>query len=375
MKEVLVVADRLGTGGVERVVTNIVTGLAKTEFKVYLFLLEKVKCEDLHCVNFPNIVVIDKFEDCLAKTHKEKRILLFNMIRNFLVKHLKVQAVHVHCANQAPEVLIAAKLRGTPVICMHSHASYSKYWNPKLFPIKVRLVHPLFQCVYRTIPTHKIGCSKNACHSMFGKSKNQFVIPNGIDLEKFNPDNYCSRKELCSKYNLDEEKRFIVFIGRLCAHKNPFFMLKVFNCLLQKDKKFHLMIIGYGELENEIQKKVKEMGISSDVSFFPPDSIVPEFLKISECLIVPSICEGLGIVFVEAQLMGILAFASEEVPREADLGMCEFLTLEDGAEKYAAQVYDCLKDKQKYKLDQKRVEQYDMKKIVKIYERIYAGCI
>lgn len=152
-------------------------------------------------------------------------------------------------------------------------------------------------------------------------------------------------------------------------------MLEVFNCLLQKDEHFHLIVIGYGELENEIKKRVKELNISSDVSFFPPDSIVPEFLKISDCLIVPSICEGLGIVFVEAQLMGILAFASDQVPREADLGGCEFFTLEDGAEKYATQVYECLKDRQKYLLDPQRVEKYDIKKIVKIYERIYTGCM
>ena len=151
MKEVLLVADRLGTGGVERVVTNIATGLTKTEFKVYLFLLEKVKCEDFQYVNSCNIVVIDEFQDYLVKTHKEKRILLFSMIRNLLIQYPKIQAVHVHCANQAPEVLIAAKLSGISVICMHSHVSYSKYWNPKLFPIKVKLVHPLFQCVYRTM--------------------------------------------------------------------------------------------------------------------------------------------------------------------------------------------------------------------------------
>ena len=107
--------------------------------------------------------------------------------------------------------------------------------------------------------------------------------------------------------------------------------------------------------------------------FVPGDSNIPELMKAHDYFICPSLSEGLGITFLEAQMMGLTAFASDAVPGEADLGRCKFFTLSKGAEHYAKEVMACLESPSCDKLDDQKVNAYQMKEIVKELEKIYGA--
>lgn len=375
MIEVLVVTGNMNVGGVRQVVTNIVTGINRDKFLVYLYVLCKMDKQTIASLHQENIVLIDDFETIRESSKTNKRLLLYRQLSSFLDKHPNIQALHNHCNNEAPEVLLAAKRHKIPVICTHSHAAYSKYWNPSMFPLKSRLAGPFFRIISNRIPTHRIGCSQAACRTAYGTTEGTYYIPNGVDLKKFSPNNLPEKKMLREKYGLQKNKKILIFVGRFSPQKNMIFMLRAFSHLVKMNSEYFLVIVGYGGLESEAHREVEKNAIADSVRFFPSDSNVPELLKASDYFITPSLYEGLGIVFIEAQLMGLPCFASDQVPDEADLGLCEFIPLSLGVEGYSEYIHDYVsQNKQESRsIDPERKELFDLGNVIATYEKIYSG--
>ena len=66
---------------------------------------------------------------------------------------------------------------------------------------------------------------------------------------------------------------------------------------------------------------------------------VSELLNAFDLFILPSRSEGLGIVFVEAQINGLGCVTSDNVPKEVNiLDKIEYLALDAGAEIWAQQI-------------------------------------
>lgn len=367
------VVGSLVNGGVERVLVNIACGLNQNLFKVYIYCIDSKGAIYKEALEEHGICVVEHEIERKKVSPGNKHAVLYRSLRKFIQEHSGITVLHNHSGNHSIEVLLASKRSNIPVICEHSHAAYSKYWNPKLFPWKSKIVSKLSNFITKRIPNYKIGCSKAACRRIFGTTRNQYFIPNGVNYNVFNPNGISSKLKLREKYDLEECAVYFIFVGRFVEPKNPLFMLEVFGYLAKYIKNCRLLLVGYGEMEEAIRKKIRELDIMKFVRFFPPESNVPELLKASDYFITPSIYEGLGITFVEAQLMGIPAFASDQVPREADLGMCEFIPLDGGSKAYAEYVLDYIetnKLKEK-KLLQDLVDMYDMERVIRAYECIY----
>lgn len=64
---------------------------------------------------------------------------------------------------------------------------------------------------------------------------------------------------------------------------------------------------------------------------------------------------------VEAQLSGVLVFASDRVPRDTDLGLIEYYPL-DSAEKWADRILSIINNgnTKKYRLNHEKIRDYDI---------------
>lgn len=78
-------------------------------------------------------------------------------------------------------------------------------------------------------------------------------------------------------------------------------------------------------------------------------------------MLMPSKKEGFGMAAVEAQLSGVLVFASDRVPRDTDLGLIEYYPL-DSAEKWADRILSIIDndDRRKYMLKHEKIRDYDI---------------
>ena len=147
------------------------------------------------------------------------------------------------------------------------------------------------------------------------------------------------RRECRRAYAL-EDNIVIGHIGRFTAQKNTLFIIDVFKEIVKKEPKAKLLLIGHGELQEEMLGRIKKYGIEDHVLFLGKREDIHQFYNAMDCFLLPSLYEGLPVVGVEAQCCGLPIFFSTEIPRESspcsDLGF--FIELEKSAADWAEEV-------------------------------------
>lgn len=302
-------------------------------------------------------------------------IKIFYLINNQIKKE-KYDVIHIHQCKGVISILIAAYINRIKCICIHSHSAFTPENDNRIIKIKIKLYSIIRNKIIKRLNPYRLGCSKEACKEMFGEkcfdNNKTKVIFNGISFEKFNK-NDLNVNEIRKKYNIDKNNINLINIGRFDEQKNQIFLLEIFNELKSIRENIKLTIIGHGDLEYEIKNEIKRLGIEQWVDILPQDTNIPEILSIMDYFLLPSLCEGLGIVLIEAQAMGVQCFASNYVPEEADIGLCEFLPLEIGAKKWAKTIDKYIEENKYGKIDYEKLSKYDIKNVVLELEKIYSN--
>lgn len=142
------------------------------------------------------------------------------------------------------------------------------------------------------------------------------VLPNGIDMNRFRNTSY--NKELTLKsLKIDKNSFIIGHIGRFVLEKNHEFLIQLFANIKKRKKNAHLILIGIGELEEEIRMQVVHLGLQDSVTFLGNRNDIPELIGIMDVFVFPSRSEGFGNVLIEAQAVGVRCVVSSSVPSDA----------------------------------------------------------
>ena len=83
------------------------------------------------------------------------------------------------------------------------------------------------------------------------------IINNAIDVEKFKY-NIADRNKIRKELNA-EDKYIIGHVGRFNEQKNHSFIVDIYYEVWKKDKKTMLLLVGEGELKEQMHKKVKDL--------------------------------------------------------------------------------------------------------------------
>lgn len=122
------------------------------------------------------------------------------------------------------------------------------------------------------------------------------VIPNGVDLSRITPRNPSERVP-----------HRIVCVARLSWEKGLPHLLDAVAMLRRKISDAHLVLVGEGMLRAELMAQAEHLGIQDAVTFrghLPNDEVLA-VIKTAQVFVCPSLAEGFGIVFVEAQAAGV----------------------------------------------------------------------
>ena len=80
-----------------------------------------------------------------------------------------------------------------------------------------------------------------------------------------------------------------------------------------------LVAVGDGELLEKVQARLKSKGLLNACIFAGRLDNVGQWYSAMDLFLLPSVFEGLGIVFLEAQCSGLLCFGSDTVPPETEV--------------------------------------------------------
>lgn len=366
-KKILHIAyHSLANGGIQAVIMGIVRNLHNDfSFDVLVFT-DRASYYDDEFLRYGKIHRIPfdrtgkRLHNILENFSRPFRSLLYTY---FILREGNYDAVHCHNGPESGISLLAAQFAGVPVRIAHSHNTASTEKRP----IWVRLYKNITRTLININSSVRVGCSKIANDYLFGEDHIEaFVINNAIDMNKFDQLKYGTESRNTSLF------RFI-HVGRYCYQKNQLFLLDVFKMIQGMLPNSELDLIGFGEDEDKIKEKIVTLNLQDHVNMLPPDSDIPLLLSRSDYFILTSKFEGLGIVLLEAQVMGVKCFVSDVVPPEANMGLCTYLPLQIGARGWAKTVVEYIINNQSnlHRVSNELKKRYDIEEIVKIYAEIY----
>ena len=114
------------------------------------------------------------------------------------------------------------------------------------------------------------------------------------------------RLEVRQELHLSKDVTVVGHVGRFNRQKNHEFLLEVFHKYVQEfNPTAHLLLVGTGELQKAIQKKVQQFRLTDQVHLLGGRPDVNRLLQAMDLFLFPSFMEGLSVSMVEAQCAGL----------------------------------------------------------------------
>ncbi|AFM02111.1 glycosyltransferase [Desulfitobacterium dehalogenans ATCC 51507] len=257
-----------------------------------------------------------------------------------IFKENRYQMVHAHLNTLNVFPLYAAWRAGVPVRITHNHSTAASGEGKKT---KMKYV---LRLLARLFATHYCACSAFAGKWLFGESFYDSgkvrLIKNAIDIEKFSY-NEQVRNRIRREFHLDG-KLVVGHVGRFVYQKNHDFLIDIFSEIHKENADAVLVMVGSGELEQEIRQKAESFGLTGSALFLGIRNNVNDILQAMDVFLFPSHYEGLGMAVIEAQAAGLLTIVSEAVPREAKItDLMEYCNLSQPASVWAEKVLALIK--------------------------------
>jgi len=199
------------------------------------------------------------------------------------------------------------------------------------------------------------------------------IIYNGVDLDKYNPDEV----RLLPQY--DDEIKTILFINRLEKRKGPDLMLKAYRELVDEHDDLRLVIASDGDMRSRLETYVKVYDLPR-VEFlgFVDDETKIRLYASADLYCSPApFGEGFGIVLLEAMAMQTPYVAGDNAGYRFATGDKSDEYLVDPtqpillAKRLEKMLYDEAARSKFRTWAKDRVQSYDYKVVVDEYEKIY----
>jgi len=277
----------------------------------------------------------------VAKVPMESARALPSALRQ-LVATLRSRApdvLHTHLLKADSLGAIAGRRAGVPVVVASKHND-----ERALLKWPVGVVHGLLtRRVDRVIALSDHVARFVAEH---GRVQRDAItrIYYGVDADALAASR--TRAEVRAELGFDERTPVLVCVGRLAPQKDHPTLLAA---LARLPAEVQLLIVGgdpFGDGEARLRALAEELGVAGRAHFLGIRHDVPDLLGASDLFVLPSLWEGLGLVFLEAMAVRLPIVASDvsAIPEVVDHGVSGWLVPPGDPDALAAAVTEALEN-------------------------------
>ena len=305
----------------------------------------------------------DLFESKKAKIFILKRKKVFSYILKLrkIIRENHYDVVHIHGNSRTTILdLFGAWLGKCKFRIVHSHNTSCSHF----------IIHRIFKIPFDLLCTGRMACGQEAGKWLFG-NKSFEILNNALDLKlyQFNAE---MRKEIRNKLGLLNGDLLIGHVGCFNDAKNQSFSIQLLKEIQRIRPNSFLMLVGDGPRKKEMEQLVKKLDLTRHVFFMGVRDDVTSLMSAMDVFLFPSKWEGLPVVILEAQLMGLPCVMSNNIPEKVNIAEGNVrLSLTDSIEKWGTcilQVFENSTGRQKRLVT---VDDYDIQKQVKKLESFY----
>ena len=228
-------------------------------------------------------------------------------------RRYRFDIVHTHSSKTGVLGRLAARLAGVPCIV---HTVHGFAFPAAKSGLQRRIFHAMewmgARCSHLVICLHEEDA--RICREQLKlPAERVAILPNGIDLEKFSPVASGDQlRALRSDLGLPVDRQLITMVGRLWEQKDPGCLVEAYCQLWQKgDPGTDLILVGDGDLRQQLQQRVKTAGLQAHVHFLGWRTDTPDLLRASDIFVLPSRWEGMPLAILEAMGTGLPVVVSD----------------------------------------------------------------
>ncbi len=253
-----------------------------------------------------------------------------------LFRKEKVSVIIMNLSADLKVAGIAARLAGVKRII---------YRRGSAIPVKNKFLN---RWLFSKVLTDVIANSEATKATLLQNNRRLFplekihVIYNGLKIEDFLVAN---DKKI---YDSAPGEILIGHAGRMVYQKAHEYLIDIASNLKKAGVNFTLLLAGSGPLENEVKKKVSDLGLQDDVVFlgFVEDMVL--FMKTIDVFVLTSRWEGFGFVLAEAMIQKkpVVAFNISSNPELVVHGKNGFLANPFDTEEFSNYLVTLIRNKQ-----------------------------
>lgn len=332
----------LGGGGAEILLGSIAIEQVNRGCKVIVVILEPVH---FTYINYP----LKQELESKVTIYKIATRVRFSFLKNTIaekydefeniIKEFKPDIIHSHLFSS--ELVSRFRISASVRYFTHCHDNMHQFSFFTKKPLRRRFTDYL----EKKWIIEKYKACNNTFIAISNHTQNYFIqnlpsslknrvclLPNAINTSLFfsNPE----------KENLVNGIYRLVSVGNLVEKKGHSFLIDVMSILVNDGVKVHLDVLGFGELQEELQLKINQLFLSQHITLHGNVSNVNEFMSKAHIYLHAAIYEPFGLVLLEAMASGLPVVCTDGKGNK-DLiteGYNGFLLTERNPEKYAQKV-------------------------------------
>lgn len=368
--KVLHVFKNMNPGGAETLIMNVFRNMDRNRIQ-FDFLLtsneEGAYCKEIRDLG-GNIYKLDSF----SNKHPFKNIL--NVI-DIIRKNGNYDFIHLPMMFYSGWLCLAAYIAGIPNRIVHSHNA-NEDTNSSIFR-KIYIVISRF--LINKFSTIKISCGQRARNFLFGRNKKiideTIILHNGIDITKFQNVSNKEVENLKYELGIDKDELVIGEVARFARQKNHIFYIDLANYLKENNIKAKIVLVGSGELKNNLEIKIKESKLEDYFILTGIRNDINIFMNMFDVFCMPSIYEGFPVSVIESIASGTPCVLSDTISDETSLvdDMVYYVNLNEDISKWYETIKNCIEkdyDK-KYACKILREKGYNIDDVCKKIQEIY----
>lgn len=368
--KILFVIDNLEFGGGERGFLQIINGLDKKRFNVYVASKPDGEFgEKIRKIGKPLFPV--------TMTSKYNALAVAELVR--LINKEKFHLIHTQGARADFFARVAVKFSHRPYLVSTIQMPVDGF----NVAIHRRILYRFFDRFLERYVDRFIVVSKNLKNFLIKTrqipSKKIVKIYNGIEIDSFKPNLQAKDyKQLKKSFNINEETFTVGAIGRLCWQKGFEYFLRSIPKIIRNNNKVNFLLIGAGPLEKPLENLAKRLEIDKRVVFTGFRDDIRSILAMIDVLVVPSIREGFPMIILEAMAMAkpIIASNLPGISEQLINGTTGCLVHPKDPEAISNAIMDLIADREKgirlgARARQHVIENFSNEKMVNKVEQVY----
>lgn len=217
---------------------------------------------------------------------------------------------------------------------------------------------------------------KEQTYHFFDIKKEIAVIPNFIDLTHFAKNN----KDHFKKAIAPNNEKILIHTSNFRKVKRVPDVIKIFETV-QKCLPAKLLLVGDGPERSHAEQLCYELDLTANVRFLGKQDAITELLSVADLFLLPSESESFGLAALEAMACEVPVISSNAggIPEINEHNFTGFLSDIGNVNEMAQYALNILQDEPKLQQFKKnalaKAQQFDIKKIMPIYEQFYLKII